>query len=289
MTTDTQEGPSPSSWLDRLGKLFTDEVQSKDDLITVLRDAKDRDLLDADVLEIMEGASQVSEMRVRDIMIPRAKMFFLEDDMNFEEALNVVVDSAHSRLPVLGEGDSEAIGILLVKDLLKLIQQSGLHSHLDWQSLVTEATFVPESKRLNVLLKDFKSSRQHMALVADEHGGIAGLVTIEDVLEQIVGDIADEHDADEDVFILSHEGGLSTVKALTPLSAFNEHFQTELSDEECDTMGGLIVKACGHVPEQGEVVILDGFRFQVLKSDGRRVHLFQVTAITDEELMAPAV
>ncbi len=289
MTTENQEGPSPSSWLDRLGKLFSDEVQSKDDLITVLRDAKDRDLLDADVLEIMEGASQVSEMRVRDIMIPRAKMFFLESDMNFEAALNVVVDSAHSRLPVLGEDETDAIGILLVKDLLKLIQQKGLNAELDWQSLVTEATFVPESKRLNVLLKDFKASRQHMALVADEHGGIAGLVTIEDVLEQIVGDIADEHDADEDVFILSHDGGINTVKALTPLSAFNEHFATELADESCDTMGGLIVKTCGHVPEQGEVVILEGYRFQVLKSDGRRVHLFQVTEISDEELMAPAV
>lgn len=279
-TTSPPKDGKAKSWFGKLGQLLQSEPQDRDQLLEVLRDAQQNELLDGDALSMIEGVMQVSEMQVRDIMIPRSQMVVVELDNTPEQTLPVVIASAHSRFPVVGESRDEVLGILLAKDLLPMfIQQNGDETRLNIRDLLRPAVFIPESKRLNVLLKEFRASRNHMAIVVDEYGGVAGLVTIEDVLEQIVGEIEDEHDFEDDLYILKHEDGQHIVKAITPVEDFNEHFGTELSDEEFDTIGGLVMNAFGHLPKRGESIELGNFLFKVIRADNRRVHLMQVTGL----------
>lgn len=265
-TTSPPKDGKAKSWFGKLGQLLQSEPQDRDQLLEVLRDAQQNELLDGDALSMIEGVMQVSEMQVRDIMIPRSQMVVVELDNTPEQTLPVVIASAHSRFPVVGESRDEVLGILLAKDLLPMfIQQNGDETRLNIRDLLRPAVFIPESKRLNVLLKEFRASRNHMAIVVDEYGGVAGLVTIEDVLEQIVGEIEDEHDFEDDLYILKHEDGQHIVKAITPVEDFNEHFGTELSDEEFDTIGGLVMNAFGHLPKRGESIELGNFLFKVIR------------------------
>jgi len=263
------------SRIERLGHFLQIDPKNRDELLSVLREAQDNQIIDLDALAMIEGVLQVSEMQVRDIMIPRAQMVVVQRDMSMQEVLPIVVDAAHSRYPVVGENRDEVIGILLAKDLLPYFQL-GTQEKFNLKEIMRPAGFIPESKRLNVLLKEFRASRNHIAIVVDEYGGVAGMVTIEDVLEQIVGEIEDEHDYEDDIYIMEHNAHHATVKAITPIDEFNEHFSAEFSDEEFDTIGGLIMSKLGHLPKRGERVYLGGFNFKVLRADGRRVHLIQV-------------
>jgi magnesium and cobalt transporter len=211
-------------------------------------------------------------------MIPRSQMIVLEMDSNDEELLNTVVVSAHSRFPVVGDSKDEVVGILLAKDLLpQLINDTD--KKLSIRDVLRPAVFIPESKRLNILLKEFRSTRNHIAIVVDEYGGVAGMVTIEDVLEQIVGEIEDEHDFDEDTYIFEHAENRATVKAITPIEDFNEHFKTKFTDDEFDTIGGIVMHALGHVPKRGETVVIENQEFKILRASNRRIDLLEVTSI----------
>lgn len=266
------------SWLDKLVQAFVHEPQSRQELLELLREAHANDVLDIEALSIIEGALQVSDMQVRDIMIPRSQMTTIKATQTPREFLPGVIEAAHSRYPVIGESVDDVLGILLAKDLLPLLLEDNT-DRFNIKDLLRPATCVPESKRLNVLLKEFRSTRNHMAIVIDEYGGVSGLVTIEDVLEQIVGDIEDEHDVDEDSYIKPLPSGDFLVKGLTPIEDFNDSFETEFPDEEFDTVGGLVMNAFGHLPKRNEVVELDGFRVRVLNADSRRVHLLRVTVV----------
>ncbi|WP_257280896.1 MULTISPECIES: HlyC/CorC family transporter [unclassified Endozoicomonas] len=278
MNDDTAPGDSPApTWKDKLAALFTQDPQNRNELLTLLNDAGLRGIIDHEALSIIEGAVQVADMQAREIMIPRSQMVCVDEDQAPRDFLPKVIESAHSRFPVIGDTKDEIIGILLAKDLLPLILQNGKFNIKDH---LRPATFIPESKRLNVLLKEFRTNRNHMAIVIDEFGGVAGLVTIEDVLEQIVGDIEDEHDVEEDSFIKPVEEQSRTfiVKALTPIEDFNEHFESSFSDEEFDTIGGIVLREFGHMPKRNEFVEINGFRFDVLNSDGRRIRLLRVSS-----------
>ncbi|MDH5181027.1 MAG: CBS domain-containing protein [Gammaproteobacteria bacterium] len=275
--------------MQRIRNLFVKEPLDREELVDVLRDAQQKELLDVDGLSMIEGVLHVSEMQVRDIMIPRSQMVVVELDADPQQFLPVVIASAHSRFPVVGESRDEVLGILLAKDLLPLFAQKNGDAEgarLNLRDLLRPAVFIPESKRLNVLLKEFRSSRNHMAIVVDEYGGVAGLVTIEDVLEQIVGEIEDEHDFEDDLYILDHEDKKYTVKAITPIEDFNDFFDVDFSDEEFDTIGGLVMNAFGHLPKRGEKIILDGFQFKVVRADNRRVYLLKVTRVAPVETAA---
>ncbi len=269
-------------WLERLSQAFVAEPENLDQLVDLLRRAQARGLLGADELEMIEGVLQVSELRVRDVMIPRAQMVVVPAEADLRQMLPIIVESAHSRFPVVGESRDEVEGILLAKDLLRYFAD-GNEAEFDMEDVLRPATLIPESKRLNVLLREFRKSRNHMAIVVDEYGGVAGLVTIEDVLEQIVGEITDEHDVEEGGYVVERAPGHYTVKALTPIEDFNEALGTTLSDEEFDTIGGLVVHRFGHLPKRGETVDLDGLRFRVLRADNRRVHLLEVERTTAAE------
>jgi magnesium and cobalt transporter len=274
-------GPGQRSWLERLSLLFG-EPRDREQLVEVLRDAQRRNLLDAEALAMIEGVLQVSEMQVRDIMIPRSQMIVLDRDASPEEWLPIVIKTGHSRFPVIGESRDEVVGILLAKDLLRHFAEP--HSGpFDPREVMRPPVFIPESKRLNVLLKEFRASRNHMAIVVDEYGGVAGIVTIEDVLEQIVGEIEDEHDIEEGAFVLPHGDSRYTIKALTPIPDFNEYFGADFSDEEFDTVGGLVLHGFGHLPKRGEVITIGRFRFKVLRADNRRLHLLQVVPLGSSE------
>lgn len=267
---------SQLGWLERISRALLGEPQDREELVELLRNAHDRDLLDIDALAMIEGVFEVADMRVRDIMIPRAQMEVIDREEGLESILDFVLATGHSRYPVVGDNRDEVIGVLLAKDLLRYYKQER-DMAFDLQDMLRPPVFVPESKRLNVLLKDFRRTRNHMAIVANEYGGVAGLVTIEDVLEQIVGDIDDEHDDEDDAGqILLHEDGHYTVKALTPIEDFNEYFGAQYSDEEFDTIGGLLINRIGRVPKRGEVVDLDRFRFRILRADTRRVYLLEL-------------
>ena len=266
------------SWLDKLVQAFVHEPKNRQELLELLREAHANEVLDIEALSIIEGALQVSDMQVRDIMIPRSQMITIRSSQTPREFLPEVIEAAHSRFPVTGESLDDVLGILLAKDLLPLLLEDNTE-RFNIKEILRPATCVPESKRLNVLLKEFRATRNHMAIVIDEYGGVSGLVTIEDVLEQIVGDIEDEHDIDEDSQIKPLHSGDFLVKGLTPIEDFNEHFGTEFPDEEFDTVGGLVMNAFGHLPRRNEVVELDGFRVRVLNSDSRRVHLLRVTVV----------
>jgi len=271
----SSRGPGLRAWLERLSQALSGEPRDREELLELLNDARERNLFDADAQTMLEGVLQVAEMQVRDVMIPRAQMVALEKDADLEQALGVVSESGHSRFPVVGENRDEVIGIVLAKDLLNHFVEGG-ETPFNLREYLRPAPFVPESMRLNILLKKFRASRNHMAIVADEYGGVAGLVTIEDVLEQIVGDIDDEYDVDEEARILKHTDTRYTVKALTPVEDFNEYFGTRFSDEEFETVGGLVTHAFGHLPKRGEKTEFGGFRFKVLRADSRRLHLLEV-------------
>lgn len=269
------------SWLERLGLFLAGEPEDRKDLLELLRAAQKRNLIEPEALSMIEGVLQVSELRVREIMTPRSQMVVVPRDAELETVFPLVVESAHSRYPVIGEDRTEVVGILLVKDLL-------IHSLRDRSLLVQEimrpALFVPESKRLNVLLKEFRATRSHMAIAVDEYGAAAGLVTIEDVLEQIVGEIEDEHDFGDEEYIFRKTDRDYTLKALTPIEDFNDYFQAHLRDDEFDTVGGLIVHHLGHVPSRGEKLDIDRFRFIVLRADNRRVHLLKLILLSDGDI-----
>jgi magnesium and cobalt transporter len=265
-------------WLERLKRIFSNEPEDRVQLIRLLRDARARALLDTDALSMMEGVLQVAEMRVQDIMIPRAHMTVIDRDDPLEDILPVIIESAHSRFPVIGDDRSEVVGILLAKDLLAYCRDG--RRRFDMRDLLRSAVFVPESKRLNVLLNEFRASRNHMAIVVDEYGAAAGLVTIEDVLEQIVGEIEDEHDFDEETSILQRSEREYTVKAVTEIEDFNEYFRVNFADDGFDTIAGLVVHALGHLPKRGETVDIDGFRFKVLRADSRRIYLLSVRRLS---------
>jgi magnesium and cobalt transporter len=279
--SNLKNGSSPKSWIKKILRSIGSEPENREQLIELLRDAKQRALLDTNALSMMEGVLQVSEMRVRDIMIPRANMVVVERDAPLEQILPTVVDSAHSRFPVIDDDRSEVVGILLAKDLLAY--NVGGERRFDIRDLLRSAVFVPESKRLNVLLNEFRASRNHMAIVVDEYGAAAGLVTIEDVLEQIVGEIADEHDIEESTSILKRSETEFTAKAITSIEDFNDYFDTGFDDDEFDTIAGLVTKALGHLPKRGEKVDIDRFRFRVLRADSRRIHLLSIRLLPQIE------
>ena len=270
------EDQSPSdagekSWLEKIGQLFSSEPRTRGDLEDVLAVAAENEVIDEDARSIIEGAMQVSDMQARDIMIPRAQMVLIKAESSLEEILPQIIRAAHSRYPVIGESADDILGILLAKDLLPQILNRDL-SDFQIVDLLRPTVVVPESKRLNVLLREFRENRNHMAIVIDEYGGVAGLVTIEDVLEEIVGEIEDETDAESDQFIRQMSDQDYFIKALTPIDAFNERFGCEFSDEEFDTIGGLVIQAFGHMPARNEVTTIDRFEFRVINADQRKIH-----------------
>src|SRR5690606_32426368 len=276
--SEDRESNGHKSWLEKITQAFAHEPRNRAELLEVLHDAHDNKLLDSEALSIVEGAIQVADLQVRDIMVPRSQVISIRADHTPRDYLPTIIEAAHSRYPVVGETLDDVKGILLAKDLLPMV----LHDEaqpIQLKDLLRPATFVPESKRLNVLLREFRSTHNHMAVVIDEYGGMAGIVTIEDVLEQIVGDIEDEHDIEEDSYIKPLPSGDFIVKALTPIDSFNEFFDSEFSDEEFDTVGGLVMHAFGHLPKRNEVTTIGGYRFRVLNANSRRIHLLRLTAM----------
>ncbi|MCR9106311.1 MAG: CBS domain-containing protein [Gammaproteobacteria bacterium] len=259
------------SWIDKITLLFSSEPRNRGDLEDVLEVAAENDVIDADARNIMEGAMQVSDMQARDIMVPRAQMRVIKAESTLEELLPQIIESAHSRYPVVGESSDDILGILLAKDLLPQILEPS-RDNFDIKNLLRPTVVVPESKRLNVLLREFRENRNHMAIVIDEYGGVAGLVTIEDVLEEIVGEIEDETDAQADRFIRKISSDDFLIKALTPIDDFNEYFESKFSDEEFDTIGGLVIHAFGHMPTRNEVATIDNYEFKVINADQRKIH-----------------
>ena len=273
----SSNGQGQRSWLRNIMTSLTGEPKTRRELLEFIRDAEQRLQLDAEAMNIIEGALQINEMQVRDIMIPRSQMVAVKADLTPESFVPLIIESTHSRFPVIGETPDEIIGILLAKDLLPLMLKKD-RSDFDLKEILRPATFIPESKRLNSLLSEFRINRNHMAIVVDEYGGVAGLVTIEDVLEQIVGEIEDEHDIEEDdMDIRAIDEHKFIVKALTPIEDFNEHFRTEFSDEDFDTIGGIIMQRFGHLPDRNECTMLEGLEFKVLNADNRRIRLLQVS------------
>jgi len=266
------------SWLEKITQAFVHEPKNRQELLELLREAHSNKLLDSEALSIVEGAIQVADLQVRDIMVPRSQMITIKAVQTPKDFLPAVIEAAHSRYPVMGENHDEVLGVLLAKDLLPLILQ-GSTEGFNIKDMLRPATFVPESKRLNVLLREFRANHNHMAIVIDEYGGVAGLVTIEDVLEQIVGDIEDEHDVEEDSYIKPLPSGDFLVKALTPIENFNEFFDSEFSDDEFDTIGGLVMSAFGHLPKRNETTEIGAYRFRILNADSRRIHLLRLTPI----------
>ncbi|MEX1198093.1 MAG: transporter associated domain-containing protein [Pseudohongiellaceae bacterium] len=266
----------PRSWIDKLAQVFSDDPTDLKSLLELLRNAEQDQVLDADALGIMEGALQVSSMQVREIMIPRAQVVTVSSRSTLQEIIDTVVRASHSRFPVIGESPDTVMGILLAKDLLPLALSSD-PARFNIKDLIRPPTFVPESKRLNVLLREFRENRNHMAIVIDEYGNVCGVVTIEDVLEQIVGEIEDEYDVDDDSYIKKFDEQHYIVKALTPVDEFNEYFDSSFSENDADTIGGLVLRELRHIPERDENVSIDDFRFTVLNADSRQIRLLKVT------------
>ncbi|MBE7216701.1 CNNM family magnesium/cobalt transport protein CorC [Shewanella benthica] len=259
-------------WFEKVSQLFQGEPQNRNDLVDVIHDAEQREVISEDTREMIKGVLEVSDLRVRDIMIPRAQIVALQIDDTVEELLSTVISSAHSRFPVVNEDKDHIEGILLAKDLLKYGFKNNDEPFTLGQ-VIRPAVVVPESKRVDVLLKEFRSQRYHMAIVVDEYGGVSGLVTIEDILEEIVGEIEDEfdHDSAEDTEIRKVGKQVYMIKALTPIEDFNDEFKTRFSDEEFDTVGGMVSHAFGHLPERNEKVVIDGIEFKVISADTRRL------------------
>ncbi|MDE2309107.1 MAG: CBS domain-containing protein [Xanthomonadaceae bacterium] len=272
-------GPAHRTWWDRLGHMFSGEPRNRNELLEELRAAHANGLLSADTLTMVEGAIEVTELNVDDVMVPRAQIVMLAAEASLTEILAAVVESGHSRFPVHGEDKDEILGILLAKDLLKFF---GAAEHFDIRAILRPAVLIPESMRLNVLLAEFRLSRNHMALVVDEYGGVAGLITIEDVLEQIVGEIDDEHDDGEEPELVHEQpGGDWLVSALTPIADFNERVGADFPDEEYDTVGGMVTSEFGHLPDVGEEAAIGTYLFHVTAADDRRVQQFRVVRQAD--------
>lgn len=288
MSEEEQTDERPG-WLERLSQAFAGEPRDREELIEVLRDAAERDIIDEGTLAMLSGVFAVGRMRVREVMIARAQMAVVDHDAELAEILPIVIESGHSRFPVIGDNRDEVVGLLLAKDLLGHVARHGTTGFLI-SDYLRPAVNIPESKRLDVLLSEFRASRSHIAIVMDEYGGVAGLVTIEDVLEQIVGDIDDEYDVDEADEIVDHGDRRYTVSALLPIEHFNEHFSTRFSDAQFDTVGGLVVHELGHVPHAGERIAIGGYGFRVVRADRRRVHLLEVRVAQTpgDELPSPA-
>jgi len=272
IVTDSNK-PAHKSWIERLGQMMGGEPQDREDLLDIFREAEEKRLLDKYALTMLEGVLQVSEQRASDVMVPRKKMVVLNKDALLETVYPMVIESGHSRFPVITDDKSEVVGILLAKDLLAHALDN---KEIKVEEIMRPVQVVPESKRLNVLLKDFRAKHNHMAIVVDEYGAVAGVVTIEDVLEQIVGDIEDEHDSAEEEYIIQKNEKEFTIHALTPIEEFNSYFSTDFDTDEFDTVGGFIMGRLEHMPKTGEKVIEGKFRFEVVKADGRRVHLLKL-------------
>jgi len=283
--------PGKPTLLERLSAFLTREPEDRDELLELLHGAFEHKLLDADALSMIEGVLQVSEMTVRDIMIPRAQMDVVSIDDAPEEFLPLVLETKHSRFPVIGENKDDVVGILLAKELLFYYRNP---DGFDLRETLRPVVFVPESKRLNVLLRDFRANRNHIAIVIDEYGGVSGLVTIEDVLEQIVGDIEDEYDFDEsEDNIIAEANGRHRVKAQTEIVDFNAYFGTDFADDEFDTVGGLVLQAFGRLPKRGETANIGDYRFRVVRADSRRIYTLQIeplagTAAADAGTASPS-
>ncbi|MEO1080600.1 MAG: transporter associated domain-containing protein [Pseudomonadota bacterium] len=269
--SDERNGSEERGLFGRIAQAFSSEPRSRDELREILKLAGENDIIDDDALSIIEGAMEVGDMQARDIMVPRPQMEVIKAEASLEDILPQITRSGHSRYPVIGDSPDDVLGILLTKDLLPQILADDAGS-FDIRSLLRQTVVVPESKRLNVLLREFRENRNHMAIVIDEYGGVAGLVTIEDVLEEIVGEIEDETDETEDQFIRRITDDDFFVRALTPIEDFNEYFATELSNEEFDTIGGLVMHAFGHVPTRNEVTHIEGYEFKVINADQRKIH-----------------
>ncbi|GAB3484477.1 HlyC/CorC family transporter [Marinomonas epiphytica] len=266
------------SWFERLTQAFNDEPRSRNDIVELLETAVDSEIIDQDASKIAQGALEVSEVQARDIMIPPSQMVIIKSEDDPKTSIRKVIESSHSRFPVVGEDSDEILGVLLAKDLLPLLFKEGDLTIDDLLSRLRPANFIPESKRLNVLLNEFRTKRYHMAIVLDEYGSVSGLVTIEDVLEQIVGEIEDETDRLDSKDIQSTENpGIYSVSALCSVEDFNEFFKVSLSEEEFDTIGGILVQQFGRVPLRDEAISFEGLHFLVIKSDGRRVKTIQVS------------
>ena len=274
MQGESTESPRPS-WYSRLRKLLKAEAASRDDLRELLGHSRWREVLDKNELAMLQGVLQVSQMQVRDVMVPRSHMVVLEHDAPMAELLRTIIDRGHSRFPVIGEDRDEVLGILLAKDVLRFFVESP-GQQLDIEQTLRPVTFIPESKRLDALLQEFRISRNHIAIVVDEYGGTAGLLTIEDVLEQIVGDIDDEHDPEEVEPIQERDGDRYQVLALTRIEDFNEYFGVQMDDLVFDTVGGLVMHEFGRLPRRGESIAIGGIRFEVIQADQRRIHSFEI-------------
>jgi magnesium and cobalt transporter len=269
------------SWIGKLTNLFTESVDDTKSLVNILRQAEQNQIIDADGLSIIEGALQVNDMQVREIMIPRSQVATIDITDSPRDIIPKVIEAGHSRFPVIGESKDDVVGILLAKDLLPLVLDS--ESRFNLKDVLRPAIFVPESKRLNVLLKEFRENKNHMAIVIDEYGGMGGVVTIEDVLEQIVGEIEDEYDIDEEDQIKKVDKDSYTVKALTPIEDFNAFFHSNLPDDEFDTIGGLVLDQFRHIPERDETVGIGPYVFKVLNADSRQIRLLLVTTVFAED------
>ena len=281
--TEQPQG-STGRWLKRITQSMSGEPRDLPELIEDLREASARGLYDGDALVMLEGVLAVADMQVRDIMVPRSQMVFVERDESPGKLVELMVESGHSRFPVIGEDRDQILGILLAKDLLRL--QTVGDAPFEIREYMRPVIFVPESKRLNVLLKEFRLRHNHIAMVVDEYGGVCGLVTIEDVIEQIVGEIDDEHDVEDDQTIRRESEREFTVRALTPIADFNRYFSTAFSDEEYDTIGGLLMQEFGRLPRRGETIEVGELEFRVLRADRRRIDLLRV--ITPSAIEPPA-
>jgi len=279
---DDPSNHSHSNWLERLSKFLLPEPKTQSELSELIHAASQRHVIDTESLHMIEGVLKVSRMQVRDIMVPRSQMVIITLDQTIAEIIPIILESGHSRFPVINDNRDEVVGILLAKDLLNYAFD--IHEQqppFDLQTLLRPTVFVPEAKRLNALLKEFRLSHNHMAMVVDEYGGIAGLVTIEDVLEEIVGNIEDEHDIAEEELIRPLADNQYLVNALTPIKEFNEFFHSDFSDDEFDTIGGLVMQNLGRLPVAGEQITIDSLQFKVLEADNRRIHTLEVTVQSD--------
>ena len=271
-----------TGWLQAFkNKFFLKPTDERTQLLDHLREAQHKGVINLDALMMIEGVFQVSEMRVRDIMVPRSHLVVIQEDMGVGDMLAIVANSGHSRFPVVDEGLDEIVGILLAKDLTHYNDESS-RNNFELKDILRPAVFVPESKRLNILLKDFRESRNHMAMVIDEYGGVAGVVTIEDVLEQIVGEIDDEHDAADVTNIRRSGFQRYSVRGLTPLDEFNQYFESKLSHDKFETIAGLVTFHLGHLAERDEEVSFDNFHFKIISANSRRINNMQVSLLSDE-------
>ncbi|MBA55295.1 MAG: magnesium/cobalt efflux protein [Pseudomonadales bacterium] len=274
----SRNGSSGRGFLDKLANFLSGEPQTQSEVLEILTNAHHSGLVESEALGIFQGALQVSDMQVREIMVPRAQCIVINSSAKPDEYLPPIIESAHSRFPVYGESPDDIIGILLAKDLLDLAYKGKLEK-TQLKDLIRPATLIPESKRLNVLLREFRQTRTHMAIVVNEYGKMSGLVTIEDVLEQIVGEIDDEHDFDDDYMIKQAEDNEFVVKAVTPIDEFNEHFATKFNEDEYDTIGGIVLSHFGHLPKRDESVNIGKYNFTVLNADNRAIRLLKVSQI----------